>query len=68
MNEISFVSWGGGDVAYINPFQHGRGPELKRQLVRAGLVAAKAFRSNCRVHGWCGLSLSSTSLATPQNR
>jgi hypothetical protein len=45
MNEISFVSWAGGDVEYLNPFQRGRGPELKRQLVRAGLLAARAFMS-----------------------
>jgi hypothetical protein len=45
MNEISFVSWAGGDVAYLNPFQRGRGPELKLQLVRAGLRAAQAFLS-----------------------
>ena len=43
MNEISFVSWAGGDVEYLNPFQRGRGNELKLQLVRAGLQAAKAF-------------------------
>jgi hypothetical protein len=45
MNEISFLSWAGGDVDYINPFQRGRGPELKRQLVRAAVGAAKAFKS-----------------------
>lgn len=44
-NEISFVAWAGGDVEYINPFEQGRGPELKLQLVRAGLRAAQAFRS-----------------------
>ena len=45
VNEISFVAWGGGDVAYINPFAENRGAELKRQLVRAFLVAEKAVRS-----------------------
>jgi hypothetical protein len=44
-NEISFVSWAGGDVAYLNPFERGRGPELKRQLVRAALRAAEAFKT-----------------------
>ncbi len=45
VNEISFVSWAGGDVAYLNPFQRGRGDELKRQLVRGALAAADAVRS-----------------------
>ena len=44
-NEISFVAWAGGDVAYLNPFERGRGPELKRQLVRAALRAAEAFKT-----------------------
>jgi len=34
INEISFFSWGGGDAGYLNPFQRGRGFELKVQLVR----------------------------------
>lgn len=42
VNEISFVAWGGGDVEYLNPFERGRGPELKRQLVRATLAACEA--------------------------
>lgn len=45
MNEMSFVAWGGGDVEYINPFQRGRGPELKRQLVRAAAAATAALWS-----------------------
>jgi hypothetical protein len=45
MNEISFMAWAGGEVAYLNPFQRGRGPELKRQLVRAALRAAEAFQA-----------------------
>jgi glycosyltransferase involved in cell wall biosynthesis len=44
VNEPSFVAWGGGDVEYLNPFQRGRGTELKRQLVRASLAAAAAVR------------------------
>ena len=43
-NEPSFVAWGGGDVEYLNPFQRGRGNELKRQLVRASIAAAAAVR------------------------
>ena len=34
VNEISFVSWAGGDTAYLNPFDTNGGPELKKQLVR----------------------------------
>jgi hypothetical protein len=45
VNEISFVSWAGGDVAYLNPFAQNRGPELKRQLVRGSLKAAAALRA-----------------------
>jgi hypothetical protein len=42
VNEISFVAWGGGDVAYLNPFRRGRGAHLKRQLVRAAIEASEA--------------------------
>lgn len=45
VNEISFVSWAAGDVAYLNPFQRGRGGEIKRQLVRAALAASGAVRA-----------------------
>ena len=45
VNEISFVSWAGGDTAYLNPFATGRGAELKAQLVRGFIGAAKAIRS-----------------------
>jgi len=45
VNEISFLSWAGGDKAYLNPFEIGRGGELKRQLVRAYLCAAQAIRA-----------------------
>src|SRR5438552_17365983 len=44
LNEPSFVAWAAGDVEYLNPFQRGRGNELKRQLVRAALAAAAAVR------------------------
>ena len=43
MNEISFVSWAGGDVHYLNPFASGRGMELKTQLVRASIAAIEAI-------------------------
>lgn len=44
VNEISFFSWGGGDVGYLNPFGHGRGLELKVQLARAAIAASHALR------------------------
>ena len=44
LNEISFISWAGGDTAYLNPFGKGRGHELKRQLVRGFVRAAAAVR------------------------
>ncbi|OYX27217.1 MAG: hypothetical protein B7Z10_00905 [Rhodobacterales bacterium 32-66-7] len=44
VNEISFFSWGGGDVGYLNPFAHGRGFELKLQLARASIAAMHALR------------------------
>ena len=45
VNEPSFVAWAGGDVEYLNPFERGRGDELKRQLVRASIAAAAAVRA-----------------------
>ncbi|MCU1338284.1 MAG: glycosyltransferase [Bryobacterales bacterium] len=45
INEISFVSWAGGHAAHINPYEKGRGHELKRQLVRAAIRASDALRS-----------------------
>ena len=44
VNEISFVSWGGGDAGFLNPFARQRGPELKAQLVRATIAAIEAVR------------------------
>ena len=44
VNEISFFAWGGGDVGCLNPFSHGRGGELKKQLVRASIAAIKSVR------------------------
>jgi beta-glucosidase/6-phospho-beta-glucosidase/beta-galactosidase len=43
INEISFLAWAGGDVAYLNPFATHRGLELKVQLVRATLAAIEAI-------------------------
>jgi hypothetical protein len=42
VNEISFWSWAGGEVAYLNPFVRGCGPDLKAQLSRAGIAAVEA--------------------------
>lgn len=42
VNEISFVAWGGGDAGYLNPFRHGKGAHLKRQLARAAIEATEA--------------------------
>ncbi len=44
INEISFWSWVGGDIEHFAPFGAGRGPELKRNLVRASLAAIQAIR------------------------
>ncbi len=40
VNEISFLSWVGGDVANIYPHAQNRGGELKCILVRAAIVAS----------------------------
>jgi hypothetical protein len=40
VNEISFLSWAGGDKGCINPFARHRGHELKRNLVRAAAAAS----------------------------
>ncbi|MEG3966657.1 beta-glucosidase [Microcoleus sp. T2B6] len=42
VNEISFIAWAGGDVAYINPFAKGRGDELKIQLIKASIAAIES--------------------------
>lgn len=44
VNEISFWSWVGGDTQHFHPHGEGRGPELKRQLVRASIAATAAIR------------------------
>ncbi|WP_457580166.1 glycosyltransferase family 4 protein [Ensifer canadensis] len=43
VNEISFLSWAGGDAGYLNPFDTGRGFELKAQLARASIAAMEAI-------------------------
>ena len=45
INEISFYTWVAGDVGAFFPFQHGRGSELKGQLVRATIAAIEVIRA-----------------------
>jgi hypothetical protein len=45
VNEMSYLSWAGGDAACMNPFAFGRGVELKVQLVAATLAAIDRIRS-----------------------
>jgi hypothetical protein len=45
VNEINYWAWGGGDHARMYPHAVGRGPELKRQLARAAILAVEAVRS-----------------------
>ncbi len=42
INEISFLAWAAGDRAYMQPFAHARGMELKVQLVASALAASDA--------------------------
>ncbi|MDZ7278790.1 beta-glucosidase [Pantoea eucrina] len=44
INQISFWSWAGADVSWLDPYASDRGRELKRQLVRASLAAMHAIR------------------------
>lgn len=43
VNEISFWAWAAGDAQKFHPAAHGRGGELKRQLVRAAIAAIEAI-------------------------
>ena len=45
INEISFLAWAAGEVGWFHPFGHGRGVELKRQLVRANIASCDAIWS-----------------------
>ncbi|MGZ6040950.1 MAG: hypothetical protein ACXWKW_02060 [Asticcacaulis sp.] len=45
VNEISYMSWAGGDEGYLNPFGRDRGMELKTQLVRASIAAIHELRA-----------------------
>jgi beta-glucosidase/6-phospho-beta-glucosidase/beta-galactosidase len=43
VNELSFVSWAAGEVGWFHPFAHGRGVDLKRQLVAAAIAGCDAL-------------------------
>jgi hypothetical protein len=45
INEISFLAWATAQVGYFFPAEHGRGGEMKRQLVRAAIAASQAIRA-----------------------
>ncbi len=45
INEISFLAWASGDVAYFYPYIEERGFELKTQLVRADIEGIEAVWS-----------------------
>ena len=45
VNEISFFAWAAGEVGWFLPYGHGRGPELKRQLIRAAIAGIEAIRA-----------------------
>ncbi len=45
VNEIAYWSWAGGDRGMMNPCAHGRGFELKHQLVRAAIAGMDAVRA-----------------------
>ena len=44
INEISFFAWAAGEVGWFHPFGHGRGGEVKRQLIRACIASIEAIR------------------------
>ncbi|HEX2140690.1 MAG TPA: hypothetical protein VHK28_00250, partial [Candidatus Limnocylindria bacterium] len=44
-NEISFLTWAGGEVGIMNPHARGRGAVLKQQLVRGAIFAMDAVRA-----------------------
>ena len=43
VNEISFLSWAGGEKGCINPCTRNRGDELKHNLVRAAAAASEVL-------------------------
>jgi hypothetical protein len=47
VNEPSYFAWAAGEAGLFAPHHRGRGPELKRQLARAGIAAVEAIRMVC---------------------
>lgn len=45
VNEISFLTWGGGEVGYLEPFRTDCADALKRIYCRAAIGAAQAIRA-----------------------
>lgn len=45
VNEISFFAWAVGEVGWWFPKFRGRGNELKRQLIKASIAAARTIKS-----------------------
>lgn len=45
VNEISFFSWIAGQIGMFAPFGHGRGDDVKFQLVRATIAGIDAIRT-----------------------
>jgi hypothetical protein len=43
VNEISFLSFAGGEEGFFNPFARKRGDEMKAQLVRSSIAATEAI-------------------------
>jgi beta-glucosidase/6-phospho-beta-glucosidase/beta-galactosidase len=45
VNEISFLAWAAGEVGWFHPHARGRGPDVKRQLIRACVEGIEALRA-----------------------
>jgi hypothetical protein len=45
VNEMSYLAWAGGQVAWMNPGARDRAADLKRQLARAYIASIEAIRS-----------------------
>jgi len=43
VNEISFFVWAAAEVGWFSPFGRGRGPELKRQIIKAVIASCEAI-------------------------
>jgi hypothetical protein len=43
INEISYLAWATGEQGYMFPYAHGRGQEIKQQLVRAAIAGMEAI-------------------------